>query len=637
MCGIAGCLSPLAPEALKPIAAAMTHVLRHRGPDAGGAVAESVGERSIGLAHRRLAIVDLSERGAQPMESASKRYLLSFNGEIYNHLSLREELKKLGAHFRGGSDTETMLAAFEAWGLEESLRRFSGMFAFALWDRNARALTLARDRLGEKPLYYGTAGASFLFASELKALREHPHFEARVRRESLELMLEYGYVPAPFAIYQNTFKLPPAHYLTIAANGSFGKPKPYWDLMSAAKRGLANPLAPEEIDAELERCLAEVIREQLVADVPVGTFLSGGIDSSLISALAARAHPQKLRTFSIGFETSGYDESAYARKVADHIGSEHTELFVRGKDALRAVPELPAVYDEPFGDASALPTLLLARLTREHVTVALSGDGGDEAFAGYNRYVHAMRLWRLAKPIPWALRAGVSKLAKIAGTERLGRFLQVPQPEEKIRKTLALLESGSLRDVYWRLMSQGLGAGAAYAPAEIGDAWDLEGIAPLQLLDQRMYLPDDILVKVDRASMAASLETRAPLLDHRVVELAWRIPLDQRVKEEQGKLPLRRLLAKYLPAHCMDRPKSGFTPPVGAWLRGPLKNWAEDLLSQEALADLPGADAIHAAWKRHLTDPASNGIRLWPALMAQAWLRRSPQSSCGLASPKNIS
>ncbi len=603
----------------------MAHLLRHRGPDASGVAVENAGEKHLVLAHRRLAIVDLSERGAQPMESISKRYLIVFNGEIYNHLKIRQELEKHGAHFRGSSDTETMLAALEHWGLEKSLRRFAGMFAFALWDRNTKTLTLARDRLGEKPLYYGQNGSSFLFASELKALKEHPHFAGKVRQESLELMLEYGFIPAPHSIYEGIFKLPAAHYLSISASGSFSSPKAYWDPLTVAQNGITHALKEEEAESVLENALLEVVREQLVADVPIGTFLSGGIDSSLISALAAKIHPQKLRTFSIGFETSGYDESGYARKVADAIGSEHTELFVRGKEALAVVPELPFIYDEPFGDASALPTTLLARLTRQHVTVALSGDGGDEVFAGYNRYVHATKLWNMAEPVPKFLRSGAAHLAKAVGVARIGKLLNTPQPEEKIRKALAVLEAGSLRELYWQLLSQGLGSGAAYAAAESGSAWQLPNFSPLQLLDQRFYLPDDILVKVDRAAMSASLETRAPLLDHRIVELAWRLPLDLRVHKGQGKIILRRLLAKYLPAHCLDRPKAGFTPPVGLWLRGPLREWAENLLSAKALkeSNLPEAEKIQAAWRQHLADPSQNGIRLWPALMAQAWLKRS--------------
>lgn len=619
MCGIAGAISPVAPDALKPIGASMAHVLRHRGPDAGGVMAEFAGENAVVLAHRRLAIVDLTERGAQPMESASKRFVISFNGEIYNFRALKKEL---GGVFKSNSDTEIMLAAFEAWGIEEALRKFAGMFAFAVWDRNARSLTLARDRFGEKPLYYGNSNGSFFFASELKALKEHPHFSAPLRRESLALMLEYGYIPAPFSIYDGVFKLPAATLMTVPASGIPTKPRPYWDALAVARQGFANPLKAEEAEAALSEKLMEVMKEQVVADVPVGTFLSGGIDSSLVSAFAAKAHPQKLRTFSIGFETSGYDESGYARKVAEAIGSEHTELFVRGEEALAAVPDLPKIYDEPFGDASALPTLLLARLTRNHVTVALSGDGGDEIFAGYNRYVHATKLWNMAENVPQFLRSGAAKLAGLAGTERLGKLLRVPQPEEKVRKAMTVLEAGSLREVYWQLLAQGLGAGSPYEAAESGDPWKLPGFAPFQLLDQRFYLPDDILVKVDRAAMAASLETRAPLLDHRLAELAWRLPLELRVHEGQGKVLLRRLLAKHVPAHCIDRPKSGFTPPIGAWLRGPLRPWAESLLSAEALAknQLPGAEKIRGAWLRFLSSPNENGIRLWPALMAQAWL-----------------
>lgn len=620
MCGINGYLGSQPLEEARAIAEKMALTLLHRGPDAGGLWAEA-GPQTIAFGHRRLSILDLSPAGAQPMMSRSGRFVLTFNGEIYNHLQLRKELEAKGARFQGHSDTETLLAAFEAWGIEATLGKMAGMFAFGLWDRTKKKLFLARDRMGEKPLYYGKAGRDFVFASELKALRAHPAYRSNLNTSALNLFLTLGYVPAPFTMESGFNKLPAAHWMEVSQDGTAGEPRPYWQLPQVAARGLGNPLPEQHAEAELEQLLSQVVQEQCLSDVPLGCFLSGGIDSSLIASFLAGRPGPKLRTFSIGFGEGGFDEGSFARKVAETLGTEHTELKASPADALALVPELSRIYDEPFADASQLPAILLARLARPHVTVALSGDGGDEIFAGYNRYLFLEKARRLPSPLAPVLKMA-SSVAKLGAVRSLERGLRLPQIDEKFRKLAAATTASSEAEAYWALAAQGLSPPSAYSPVE-ELAEGFHGVPGLQLRDQLLYLPDDILVKVDRASMSASLETRAPFLDHRVVELAWRLPLSLRIRGNRGKVMLRRLLTKRLDPALWSRPKSGFTPPLGAWLRGPLREWAEDLLSEKALAisALPNASEIRKEWSSVLRTGGNGALRLWPALMAQAWLR----------------
>jgi len=599
----------------------MTAALQHRGPDAGGIEIVS-GPLTLALGHRRLSIIDLSPAGAQPMLSSSGRFLITFNGEIYNFAELREELKGAGFRFRGGSDTEVLLAAVEHWGLSGALGRCAGMFAFALWDKQEKKLFLARDRMGEKPLYYGKAGRDFVFGSELKALREHTSFRRSVNPNALELFLALGYIPAPLTIFSEAQKLLPGHLLEVSENGTFGEAKPYWNLAKVAQAGIENPLAPEEAEAAIEKALRLTLRQQLVSDVPLGCFLSGGIDSSLIaSMLQEELGSRKLRTFSIGFGDGGFDESNYAREVSKAIGTEHTELRATAAQALELVPQLPRLFDEPFADVSQLPTLLLARLARPFVTVALSGDGGDEVFAGYNRYLFlekARRIPDFAAP----LLSFASSLAALGAFRSIENAIGLPQIEEKLRKLGAVASAGSEAEAYWALAAQGVHQPLPYPPAE-RVASGFFGVSALQLRDQLLYLPDDVLVKVDRSAMASSLETRAPFLDHRIVELAWRLPLSLRTGGGRGKLMLRKMLHKRVNAALWERPKAGFTPPVGEWLRGGLRDWAEELLSEHSLKEtaLPGAGLVRKEWLRVGTAGGGGALRLWPALMAQAWLK----------------
>jgi asparagine synthase (glutamine-hydrolysing) len=620
MCGIAGLLGPRARDDLASVLDRMTDALVHRGPDARGTFVEEAGtDLHCGLGHRRLSILDLSSAGAQPMASRCGRYVLSFNGEIYNHLRLRAELE---GPWRGTSDTETLLAGIARWGLEGTLARASGMFAIALWDRRERRLFLARDRLGEKPLYYARArDGAFLFASELKAVRADPFFDAAVDPDALDWFLTLGYVPAPLAIYRTARKLPPGTWLEVRGDGTHAAPVRYWDLAEIARRGLEQ--ADARVEDEIEATLRTVVREQRIADVPLGCFLSGGVDSSLVAALLAEEKGPRLRTFSIGFGEGGFDESSFARDVAARLGTDHTELRATPADALALVPRLPHPYDEPFADASQLPSLLPARLARPHVTVALTGDGGDEIFAGYNRYLFLERARRLPRAAAPAL-AAVSRLAATGAFRTLERIARVPQLDEKLRKVSEVASADTDSDAYWRLAAQGLREPRAYPEVE-RIAAGVRGVPGLQLRDQLLYLPDDILVKVDRAAMAASLETRAPFLDHRVVELAWRLPLSRRTEGRTGKLVLRRLLARRLDPGLWARPKAGFTPPLGAWLTGSLRDWADDLLSDAGLARtaLPGGARVREEWLRVREHGGNGALRLWPALMAQAWLKES--------------
>jgi asparagine synthase (glutamine-hydrolysing) len=638
MCGIAGLLGQRG-ESLASVAGAMADALTHRGPDDRGTW-EDTGA-GIALGHRRLSILDLSAAGHQPMRSACGRLTIAFNGEIYNHLELRDELERGGfaPSWRGHSDTETILAAFVAWGVEPTLVRMVGMFAIALWDGEARALWLARDRLGEKPLYYGTMDRRLAFGSELKALRAVPGWAAEIDRDALTLLLRFGYIPAPYSIYRGIHKVRPGAALRLASGGV--EERTYWSAADVAARGSATPLVASEDEAAelLEARLTEAIKLQQIADVPLGAFLSGGIDSTTVVALMQRLGSRPVKTFSIGFHEADYNEAHHAKTVAQHLGTDHTELYVTPEEARAVIPKLPTMYDEPFADSSQIPTYLVSQLARRHVTVSLSGDGGDELFGGYNRYFLGESLWRRLERFPRAARfsaAGMIQRVKPATWNRLmrpvvpvlPRRLRYGNPGDKLHKLAAVLGARDRQELYRFLVSQwhepdGVVARAHEPPTLLdGEAPALGGYTPTMMyLDLVSYLPDDILVKVDRAAMAVSLETRVPFLDHRVVELAWRIPLDLKVRAGEGKRILRRVLYRHVPRELIERPKMGFGVPIESWLRGPMRAWAEDLLSASRLREegFFNPEPIRRRWEEHLSGRRNWHYALWHVLMFQAW------------------
>jgi asparagine synthase (glutamine-hydrolysing) len=654
MCGLAGLwqLHGGAQDTLLQQVQAMSAQLTHRGPDDSGLWCdESTG---IALAQRRLSILDLSPAGHQPMHSACGRYVIVFNGEIYNHLDLRERLLAEGAApaWRGHSDTETLLACFVAWGIERTLQASVGMFAFALWDRRQRMLTLARDRLGEKPLYYAWQGDTLLFGSELKALKAHAVFHADIDRDALALLLRHDCIPAPYSIYRGVFKLRPGHLLHISADAPRdAQPVPYWRYNDAVSAGLGNPLHgtdAEAIDA-LEAQLSASIGAQMLSDVPLGAFLSGGIDSSTIVALMQARSTRPIKTFTMGFGEDGYDEAMHAKAVATHLGTEHTELHVRPEDALAVIPRLPSIYCEPFGDSSQIPTFLISQLTRRQVTVALSGDGGDELFGGYNRYLGARTTWERMQRLPsFARQAGAGALRAMSPAawnrwfERVKPLLpkrwHLATPGDKAQKLADVLTLSSGHAFFLNLASQWKDPGSivigAHEPMTLltdPAAWPhTDSLAQwMMAMDAQTYLPDDILVKVDRAAMANSLETRVPMLDHRVVELAWRIPLHQKIRDGEGKWLLRQVLYRHVPRELIERPKMGFGIPLDSWLRGPLRDWAEALLDESRLRreGYFHPAPIRQKWKEHLSGRHNWQHRLWTVLMFQAWLEENRRAS----------
>ena len=645
MCGIVGIFqaSPLGHET-RDLLLAMTQRLRHRGPDDGDVwISEEWG---IGLGNRRLSILDLSAAGHQPMHSASGRLVVTYNGEMYNFLSLRRELEALGQKFRGHSDTEVLLAAVSQWGLEKALGRFNGMFAFALWDRETHSLHLCRDRIGEKPLYYGWMDKTFLFGSELKALLAHPASKKEVDRNALALYLRHNYIPAPYSIYKGIWKLQPGTVLTIKAGSGHTEPTPvaYWSAREVVEQGAREIFAGSEDDAavHLEVLLRDAIKLRMVADVPLGAFLSGGIDSSTVVALMQAQSERPVKTFTIGFHEAVYDEAHHAGAVAKHLGTDHTELYVTPEQAQAVIPRLPTLYDEPFSDSSQIPTFLISELARRHVTVALSGDGGDELFAGYNRYFWAQDIWSGIGWMPAAVRTGAAAaltsvsantwnrgLRAVRGI--LPRALRVQHPGEKLYKLAEVLSVEDDGALYWDLVSHWkaparvvLGAMEPVTVLTDRSRWahGTDFRQQMMFLDMITYLPDDILVKVDRASMGVSLEARVPLLDHRVVEFAWRLPLSMKIRGRQGKQVLRRVLGKYVPLQLVDRPKMGFGVPIDSWLRGPLRDWAENLLDERRLEKdgyfSPGP--IRKKWMEHLSGQYNWQYDLWDVLMFQAWL-----------------
>ncbi len=655
MCGFAGFLWPrhdLGAGGLTDTVERMAAQLSHRGPDdAGSWVDEHLG---LALGHRRLAILELSPAGHQPMASDCSRFVLAYNGEIYNHLEMRAELAAAGLEstWRGHSDTETLLAAISHWGLPGALARAVGMFAFALWDREQRCLHLVRDRFGEKPLYYGWQGRAFLFGSELKALVAHPAWQGKVDREALSLLLRHNQVPGPFSIYQDIGKLPPGCLVTLEwgeagpPSGQLPVPQAYWSADAAAELGHAQPFGGDESEAadELERLLRRSVRGQMLADVPLGAFLSGGIDSSTIVALMQAQSERPVRTYTIGFHEPGYDEAEHARVVAKRLGTEHTEWYVTAREAMAVIPELPSIYDEPFADSSQIPTLMISRLARQQVTVALSGDGGDELFGGYERYFWGLRLWSRCAAIPRFARQGLSRSAKAIPQQTWDRAYALMEPllptsrrfarpGYKIHRAADLALAASPAELYRDLISHWKdpaslvigGRDPITEWAKLDASACRWGMADMMMLqDTQGYLPDDILVKVDRAAMSAGLETRAPFLDHRLMEFAWRLPLSMKLGGGTGKRILRQVLYRHLPRELMERPKMGFGVPLGAWLRGPLRDWAEYLLDPVRIGQQGylRPEPIRALWQAHLNGQTEAHYYLWDVLMFQAWLER---------------
>ncbi|HEX4266677.1 MAG TPA: asparagine synthase (glutamine-hydrolyzing) [Steroidobacteraceae bacterium] len=642
MCGITGFISRGIVDP-QHVCRRMTDAISHRGPDDAGVWVDS--DVGIALGHRRLAILDVSPAGHQPMSSAGGRFQIAYNGEIYNHLEIRRELEsKLGGvAWRSRSDTETLLVAIETWGANATLRKCVGMFAIAVWDRLRRRLLLARDRFGEKPLYYGRLGSHFVFGSELKALRLHPGFDETIDRDSVALFLRHCYIPEPRTIYQHVNKLPPATILEVDERGQAGSLEHYWHVTDAIDAARERPFAGGDGEAvdRLEGLLDTSIGLQTIADVPVGAFLSGGIDSSLVVALMQRQGAAKTRTFTIGFSEKAYDESSHARAVALHLGTEHTELVVTPAQAMEVIPQLPSLYDEPFGDSSQIPTYLVSKLAREHVTVSLSGDAGDELFGGYTRYGIARQLHAGLRRIPDPLLARIPNMIRSRSPEWWDRYLRLAAPILPRRWEGARLGNKMYRlaelmvkspwELYHGLVSHWsqpdrvvIGCEGAESPVRelMSQPSALSYAEQMMYWDLLSYLPGDILVKVDRAAMAVGLETRVPMLDHRIVEFAWSLPLHLKVRAGQGKWILRQLLNRYVPRELTDRPKTGFGIPIGSWLRGPLRDWAEALLDQGRMRGEGVLEPalIRQRWLEHLSGNHDWGTLIWEVLMFQAWM-----------------
>jgi asparagine synthase (glutamine-hydrolysing) len=645
MCGIAGFVGSGPEQELRAQAGRMADQLVHRGPDDSGLWVDAAA--GIALGFRRLSIVDLSPAGHQPMTSASGRYVIVFNGEVYNFGELRKDLEALGHSFRGHSDTEVILEAMSEWGVEAAVKKFVGMFAFALWDKRERVLHLVRDRLGIKPLYCGWQDKTFLFGSELKALRAHPAFSPEINRGALALYLRFGYIPYPYSIYQGIWKLPPGHILSLPAgahpSSELSPTASYWSAKEVYETGAADPFrgsTPEAIE-ELDRLLRQSIRLRMIADVPLGAFLSGGIDSSTVVALMQAQSHRPVKTFTIGFHEQKFNEAAHAKAVAAHLGTDHTELYVTPKQAMDVIPKLPTLYDEPFGDSSQIPTYLLSALTRQYVTVSLSGDGGDELFGGYPRYVQTRKFWDIFRCFPHSSRnalAGLIRACKPATDSRLWgglspllpRLAHPPAVGDRAHRLAEIMAARNPEEIYHNLMSYWrrpaevvLGAKESPTILTQSSLWaHLPHVCPkLMFLDLVTYLPEDILAKVDRASMGVSLEARVPILDHKVVEFAARISTSLKIRSGQAKWLLRQVLYRYVPTRLIERPKMGFGIPLEDWLRGPLRDWAEGLLNPRRLRSegFFRPEPIRECWAEHLSGQRNRQGHVWNVLMFQAW------------------
>lgn len=628
----------------------MSSALIHRGPDSAGVWIDA--ECGVALSHRRLAVQDLSEQGHQPMVSGSGRFILVFNGEIYNHMDLRRELYADGlqqAQWNGHSDTETLLAGIEIWGLERTLKKSIGMFALALWDRQEQVLFLARDRLGEKPLYYGRQKGFFLFASELKSIKSFPFFGVEIDRNAIALQLRFGYIPAPYAIYRDIKKLSPGCILKIPIKGSIQAEAeiPYWSFCESLKSGVDNPFVGGACDAinVLEGHLCNSVNQQMVADVSLGAFLSGGVDSSTVVALMQSQSSRRIKTFSIGYEEDVYNEAKYAKAVAQHLGTDHAELYVSAQQALDVIPLLPTLFDEPFSDPSQIPTFLLSKMARRHVSVSLSGDGGDELFGGYNRYLGTQQWWNKMQSMPsWFRKLASIGLLSIGASQwdQIGHMLQLVTSSSQQRinwgnkintlsQVLRINDADSLYRYFvshWH-QSANLVINGSEPQTQTPPLIELNSIAErMMALDVLTYLTDNVLVKVDRAAMGVSLETRVPMLDHRIVEFACRLPLDMKIQNGQGKWILRQVLYRYVPKELIERPKMGFGVPIDSWLRGPLRDWAESLLDESRLRreGFLNPDPIRLKWKEHLAGRRNWQKELWDILMFQAWLEKEMQN-----------
>ena len=647
MCGITGFYSKNSSTFDNAILK-MNSAISHRGPDNSGLWQDK--NSGIVFGHQRLSILDLSSAGNQPMLSNSERFIITYNGEIYNHLNIRNEIKKknLNLKWKSSTDTETLLEALELWGVEETLKKTVGMFAFALWDKKNRCLTLARDRIGEKPLYYGWQGSGinkvFLFGSELKALKAHPEFTKDINHNAIALQLRHNYIPDPYSIYKNIFKLLPGHYLELTENdlkkNILTNPKIYWSLTKTAFYGKINQLTLSEnnIQNNLEDLLKLSIKKQMISDVPLGAFLSGGIDSSIVVALMQSQSNNPIKTFTIGFSEHDYDEAKYAKKIAKHLHTEHTELYISSTEALDVIPKLPSIYDEPFSDSSQIPSFLLSQLTKKNVKVALSGDGGDELFCGYNRYISTENWSKKFSLLPIRLRKSLAFIIQSMSPNRWNQLIKfLPGLNKnlnfghKMHKGASALEAKSLLDVYYILISQlqnpndilikgkELGTFFTEFRPELQKFNDHEKMMVLDLLS---YLPNDILVKVDRSSMASSLETRVPFLDHELIEYAWKIPHSYKFRQGKGKRILRQILNNYVPKNLTERPKKGFGIPLDIWLRGPLKDWAENLLNEKKLSQQGYFNPllIRNKWNEHISNKKNWHYSLWNVLMFQAWI-----------------
>ena len=644
MCGFVGFIArgPLTGNDAST-ARTMADAIAHRGPDDEGVWTDDAA--GVALAHRRLAIVDLSPAGHQPMVSHSGRFVIAFNGEIYNHSDVRKCLESEGKApvWRGHSDTEVLIEAIAAWGVKATLERCVGMFAFALWDGNERTLVLARDRLGEKPLYYGRSRDTFLFGSELKALTRHPDWQGEIDRDALQMFMRRSHVPSPHSIYRGIHKLPPGTFLELKSGANEGTVHTYWDAGAMALAGVRNPFqgTPQQAVERTEHLLRQSLTGQMMADVPLGAFLSGGIDSSTVVAVMQAMSLRPIKTFAIGFHEEGYDEAKYAKAVARHIGTEHTELYVTMNEAMAVIPRLAHMYSEPFADSSQIPTFLVAQMARRKVTVSLSGDGGDELFCGYNRYDLANRMVPVLSRIPGPARRGLARLMTSLSPQHwdaAARLALAVLPErkrprllgDKLHKAAGVIGFDNENDVYEALTSHwhnpgGVVIGGSEPGPSPQQLATLEALGNstrrMMLQDLTGYMPDDILAKVDRASMAVSLEARVPMLDHRLVEFSWSLPLDILKRDGQSKWPLRQVLYRHVPRNLVERPKAGFSVPIDSWLRGPLRDWAESLLSQSRLRDegFFKPAPIRKAWSEHLSGSRNMHQQLWNVLMFQAW------------------